>query len=338
MSVEQNNLIELEIQQMLQNGAISLVKDVKGQYLNYRNLFLVPKKDGGQRPVINLKGLNQFLPYEHFKMEGLHCLRDILQHGDYMCKLDLKDAYFSVSLDQESRSWQGNLFEFNCLCFGLGPAPRVFTKLLKIPMAVLRRLNIKVIIYLDDLLILGCSREETIQARDTEIFLLQHLGFFINLKKSAMTPTQEIVFLGLKVNSVTMILSLTAEKLRKVKAHCSETTVLDLTKLIGLLSSTSQAVMPARLEFRFLQQMQIRSLKSTRNYMTKLNFRGMQEGTSLVDRKPKFIKRQVDYSTSGSSAVTDRCIEGWGQHAGMSEQGDPGHRRKKISISTFWNF
>ena len=28
------------------------------------------KKGGGQRPVINLKGLNSFIKAEHFKMEG----------------------------------------------------------------------------------------------------------------------------------------------------------------------------------------------------------------------------------------------------------------------------
>ena len=36
--------------------------------------LLVPKKDGGQRPVINLKSLNRFVHTEHFKMEGLHIL------------------------------------------------------------------------------------------------------------------------------------------------------------------------------------------------------------------------------------------------------------------------
>jgi len=44
------------------------------------------KKDGGQRPVINLKGLNQHIPYVHFKMEGLHLLKEIVQKGDLLCK------------------------------------------------------------------------------------------------------------------------------------------------------------------------------------------------------------------------------------------------------------
>ena len=177
LRLDQEKLIDVEVQEMLQKGAISKVLPVKGQYLS--NVFLVPKKDGGFRPVINLKSLNQFIPYLHFKMESLHCLKDILLPGDYMCKVDLKDAYFSIPLAQNSSkyvrfSWKGSLYEFNCLCFGLGPAPRIFTKLLKVPISILRRLSIRVIIYLDDLLILGCSREEVKQSR--------HLGFVINQK------------------------------------------------------------------------------------------------------------------------------------------------------------
>jgi hypothetical protein len=41
--------------------------------------FLVPTKDGGQRPVINLNSLNAFVHTEHFKMEGIHVLRDLLR-------------------------------------------------------------------------------------------------------------------------------------------------------------------------------------------------------------------------------------------------------------------
>ena len=110
-----------------------------------------------------------------------------------MCKLDMKDAYFSAPLYQSSRnyvqfSWSGNLYEFLCFCFGLGPAPRIFTKLLKIPASVLRRINIWVVIYLDDMLIMVQTMEEILMSRDTVIFFLLHLGFVLNLEKSILNP------------------------------------------------------------------------------------------------------------------------------------------------------
>ena len=70
---------------------------------------------------------------------------------------------------------------------------------------------IRFIIYLDDLLILGNSMSEVFMARDSMIFLLQHLGFLINLKKCVLDPAQEKEFLGLIVNSQIMTLSLPEE-------------------------------------------------------------------------------------------------------------------------------
>ena len=108
---------------------------------------------------------------------------------------------------------------------------------------------------------------EIFMAKDFVIFLLQHLDFLINLKKCVLDPAQEIELLGLIVNSQTMTLPLPAEKIGKVKDQnlrlykASEVSLLDLTKIIGTLSSTIQVVLPARLQFRFLQQQQILSLK-----------------------------------------------------------------------------
>ena len=60
-----------------------------------------------------------------------------------------------------------------------------------------------------------------------------------------------------------MSLSLTPEKLMKVTSQCFEmyktekVSILQLAKLIGLLSSTAKAVLPAQLQFRYLQQIQL---------------------------------------------------------------------------------
>ena len=106
----------------------------------------------------------------------------------------------------------------------------------------LGRINIRMIIYLDDMLLMGHSIEEISMCRDTVVFLLQHLGFVINWKKSVLTPVQEIEFLGLKINSVNLEISLTEEKIQKVKTKCQnlltepETSILELTRVIGLLA------------------------------------------------------------------------------------------------------
>ena len=68
------------------------VKSEPGEFLS--NLFLVSKKDGGHRLVINLKFLNSLIPYQHFKMEGMHLIKNLLQEHNFLIKIDLKDTYF----------------------------------------------------------------------------------------------------------------------------------------------------------------------------------------------------------------------------------------------------
>ena len=171
-------------------------------------------------------------------------------------------------------SVQGDSYEFMCLCFGLGPAPSVFTKLLKIPISLLRKINIRVIIYLDDMLILSHTIREAHMRRDTVIYLLHNLGFIINVKKSILHPCQKIEFLGMEIDSIKMTLSLTPEKVQKVVKTCQNllrshsTTLLELTRVLGLLSSTIQAVEPAKIQLRFLQQQQIVCLRKNLNYQS----------------------------------------------------------------------
>ena len=47
----------------------------------YSNLFIVPKKDGGQRPVISLKVLNNFVN------KGIYTLKDLLKRKDWLAKI-----------------------------------------------------------------------------------------------------------------------------------------------------------------------------------------------------------------------------------------------------------
>ena len=248
---------------MLEKGAIRGAIHCKDQFVS--QLFLVSKKDGGQRPAINLKDLNIFTPCKHFKMERLHLLKEILERGHYLCNLDLKDAYFCVPLNKQPRKYvrferEGSLYESLCLCFGHGPASRLFTKLKKVPVSILHKLCLRIIVYLDDFLILGETLEEAILSRDTVIYLLQNLGFVIDLKKSVLHSRQRIEFLGMIIDLVKMTVSLPQEKVESISKRCrgifsmQEVSVKDLAKVSGTLSSTVLTIFPALLYMRYLQR------------------------------------------------------------------------------------
>ena len=119
------------------------------------------------------------------------------------------------------------------------------------------------IIYLDNMVLMASSLENLLMARDTLIFILQHLRFLIIIKKSYLEPTLTSEFLEVIVDSGEITLSLPKEKLLKVQNHCQEilekrkVTVRELSKLIGRLSSTAVAVYPVTLHYRHLQHQQI---------------------------------------------------------------------------------
>ena len=91
------------------------------------------------------------------------------------------------------------------------------------------------------------------------IYLLQNLGFVINLKKSFLHPTQKIEFLGI-IDSVEVTMSLPREKVQSIFKRCldilsKQVSIKDLGKLLGAFSSTALAILPALLYMRFLEEL-----------------------------------------------------------------------------------
>ena len=199
--------MEQEISELLEKGVIQKAETAQEEFLS--NIFHVRKNDRGNCLVINLKKLNAFIAYEHFKMKGLHCLIFLLEQNNFLFNLDLKDPYFAIPLSKQSSEherfkWSGNIYVFLCLCFGLGPTPKVFTKLPKIPIALSRRTNILINVYLGDMLLMaegehliGNYNSGGYTDISVGIDISVNMGFVINLKKSILHPVKQLQFLGL---------------------------------------------------------------------------------------------------------------------------------------------
>ncbi|KAM9985617.1 hypothetical protein ACTFIZ_000203 [Dictyostelium cf. discoideum] len=214
-----SDCITKEVQDLLADDAIEqVVPNRYSKRVFYSNVFTVPKPGTNlHRPVLDLKRLNTYINNQSFKMEGIMNLPSMVKQGYYMVKLDIKKAYLHVLVDPQYRDlfrfvWQGAHYRWKTMPFGLSTAPRIFTMLLRPVLRMLRDINVSVIPYLDDLLIVGSTKEECLSNLKNTIELLVKLGFKLNLEKSVLEPTQSITFLGLQIDSLLMKLLVPKEE------------------------------------------------------------------------------------------------------------------------------
>ena len=94
---------------------------------------------------------------------------------------------------------------------------------------------------------------------ETLVYLLTGLGFVINIHKSIMTPSQQIKYLGILVDSTTLDLRLPVEKFHHIGLEIdqitqrSHITAKQLAQLIGKLHAIAQTLLPVPLFYWFLQ-------------------------------------------------------------------------------------
>ncbi len=144
-----------------------------------------------------------------------------IQPQDWFAAIDLKDAYFHVSILPRHRpllrfAFEGRAWQYRVLPFGLSLSPRVFTKVVEGALTPLREVGVRILNYLDDWLILAQSREQLGDHRDLVLRHLSQLGLRVNWEKSKLSPVQRISFLGVELDSVSMTARLTEERAQAV--------------------------------------------------------------------------------------------------------------------------
>ena len=95
----------------------------------------MPKKGTDKmRGCVDLRKPNECIRYEHFKMEGLHTVAQMLRRNDYMTKIDISDFYHHFLLCRQDSKvmrfmWEGVKYKCIGMPLGMAPAPRQATKL-----------------------------------------------------------------------------------------------------------------------------------------------------------------------------------------------------------------
>lgn len=130
----------------------------------------------------------------------------------------LFSSRFEPRLMALSKDYGGDqLWEYRGGVFGLNVMPQIFMLVMKTFEKKWRSKGIMVFIYLDDILVLGSTPRQVEKHLDVVVPDLLDSGFLINIKKSCLTPSQNIQHLGFSLDLKSGFLKICPQKIKAVK-------------------------------------------------------------------------------------------------------------------------
>lgn len=162
-------------------------------------IVLVSKPDGSKRMCLDYRGVNKHLATDIYPLPRLEELVEVASGNKYYATLDLKEAYFQVELEENSRDLTTfsdgvSLYRFKRLPFGLSCSPAIFSRqIAQVLTPLIKQGWVKN--YLDDIVIFGPDFQ-TLVGRLSQLFnTLREKGVKVNISKSKFGQRQ-VKFLG----------------------------------------------------------------------------------------------------------------------------------------------
>ena len=324
-SPEEHVVVKQEIETLLKKGVIEQVEHCQDEVIS--NIFTRQKRDSeSYRVILNLSALNENIEFIHFKMDTLQTALNLIYKDCFCATIDLSDAYYSVPIHTQDRKYlrfqyQQNLYEFTCLPNGLSPGPRAFTKLLKPPLATLRRrYGITIMSYLDDSIVIGKTLEQVVFGVQKTVELFAELGFKISTKKSRFLPSQNIEFLGFAINTKCMTVTLLEAKAHRLISSCqallddNKVKIRQIAQALGYMTASLPANAFAKLYAKKLERFKIKALKQAKgNFDSEVVLD--KESKSDLDwwiANAKKLEKQINTPEPTVIIYTDASKQGWG--------------------------
>lgn len=149
--------------------------------------MVVKKKDGSPRVCIDCRKLNKVIEKDEHPLPLIEDILDKLEDSRVFSTLDLKNGFFHVPVEQESRKYTAFVthcgqYQFLKVPFGLCNSPRVFQRFINAAFWELIRQNI-VLLYVDDLIVPARNEREAVDRLQVVLKTANDYGPQINFKK-----------------------------------------------------------------------------------------------------------------------------------------------------------
>ena len=267
----QSAFLEAEIRRCFGTGAWEAAPTDERSHIS--RVHLVPKKVPPGHPpkwrvVVNLRPTNACCRERGCRYESLAQLQRLANPGDWMISFDLQDGYHQVGIHPEHRRYMtfalppppddptGPPRYVRCaaLPFGWTSSPRVFTKVMRVMVRLLRTplapsgadlrqagaaqrrlvmrvrrrgardpgdVGMRMLAYVDDFLVVARSRSLALRCRARVEAVLRLLGVQRNPTKGWWEPTQRLEHLGLEVDTAAGLFRIPPRKLLELEGQAT---------------------------------------------------------------------------------------------------------------------
>lgn len=177
------------------------------------------------RLIFDLRALNEYCLDPTFSMETLANLPSLAIRAKYMLKMDLRSAYWQYPVAPEVSNLLGtsdpsdadSLHRWTTLPFGLARSPIIWCSLIHRFVTTWRTAGIRIMAYVDDIIILAESHRELAEATEMVVDDLMAAGIRISAEKSHIRPYTVMDFLGLTVDLQAKAFVITDKKLQNIQ-------------------------------------------------------------------------------------------------------------------------
>ena len=252
--------VRTRLREYMQFGAVTQLPanaHLTDDSLRIQPLHVIIKAGKKPRLVIDLsRNLNDHLEYEYFSYSCVDDAVEASHPGCWYGKLDLSNCFLSFPLHPSVRKYfcfrfEGELYQFTHMPFGLSTAPRVCTQLLSVVNFALAELGIRDIPYLDDFFLIAALEKDMARHLLLAQSVIRQFGLVVNPDKTE-GPAQSLSFLGVQLDSVARTVSCTPERVEELTALLRSLlrqrviTRGHAASLIGKLSFAAQVLPGAR--------------------------------------------------------------------------------------------
>ena len=263
-SIKEEAFLNTEISNLLLLGCIERVTS-KPKCVS--PISCVPKKNNKFRLVTDLRHINNHSHPPKVKYEDINTVISVVRPKDYIVTADLQNGFFHVPVHRDHQTLLGFRFKshyytWTVLPFGHNCSPFFFSKVLRPIVAYLRSLGLRLVLYVDDFVLLA-HRDAIVYHKQVLLSTLENLGWKVNFEKSSLEPTLVKEYIGYLIDNTgeKPVIKIPRKRITKVRRDIQRcltkgrVSARGLARLGGQCISMYKCIFPAKLQLRNLYRL-----------------------------------------------------------------------------------